>query len=306
MAILSGTADVYTMSGASGVGLHNREDLADMITNISPTETPFLSNIGKAKATNVYHEWLSHTLADADSTAVVVEGNVAAYATPTTLTRNVNICQINEKTVAVSGTQEAVNKAGMRSEMAYRITMAIKEIKRDLEKAMFQNTQSVTGATDTARALNGLDGLCTGVSTNATVTAALINTRLQTLWENGCDPEVMYVNGKRKQTISGLAQNTTTSYAWNMEADKKRFSTAVDIWAGDFGVQRVVAAHQMGTQSNALCELQHFKHASLRPLRTMDLAKTGDNVNKLVNVESTLEARAGVYSGDYSTYTGAE
>lgn len=304
MAILSGTADVYTMSGASGAGLHNREDLSDMITNISPTETPFLSNIGKASATNVYHEWLSHSLAAADSTAVVVEGNVAAYATPTTLTRNVNICQINEKTIAVSGTQEKVNKAGMKSEMAYRVTLAIKELKRDLEKAMFQNTASTTGSTTIARKMNGLAGLVTASSVTTAVVAADINTMLQTLWTNGCDPEVMYVNGAMKSAVSALAQNTATAYSWDMNASDKKLSTAVDVWAGDFGVQRVVPAHQMGTQSIAACELQHFKHASLRPLKVQDLARTGDNVNKLVNIESTLEARAATYSGAYYTWTG--
>lgn len=304
MAIQSGTAEVYTMSGASGVGLHNREDLMDMITNISPTETPFLSNIGSSKATNVYHEWLTHTLADADTTAVAVEGNVATFATPTTLTRVVNICQINEKTISVSGTQEVVNKAGMKTEMAYRATLAIKELKRDLEKAMFQNTQYITGAIGTARQLNGLAGLVTASSVTTAVSAADVNSMLQTLWENGCDPEVMYVNGAKKAELSALAQNTATSYAWNMESDKKKFATAVDIWAGDFGVQRIVPAHQMGTQSVAACELQHFKHAALRPLKSQDLAKDGDNVKKLINMESTLEARAGTYSGSYYTWTG--
>lgn len=303
MAILSGTADVYSMSGASGVGRHNREDLSDMITNISPTETPFLSNIGSAKASNVYHEWLTHSLAAA-ATTTVVEGNTATFATPTTLTRVVNICQINEKTIAVSGTQETVGKAGMKSELAYRVTLAIKEIKRDLEKAMFQNTASNTGGATTARVLKGMAGLCTTSSVTTAVSAANINTMLQTLWTNGCDPEVMYVNGAMKTAVSALAQNTATSYAWNMEADKKKFATAVDVWAGDFGVQRVVPAHQMGTQSIAAAELQHFKHAVLRPLKVSDLAKTGDNVNKLINTEGTLEARAGTYSGSYYTWTG--
>ena len=303
MAIQSGTADVYSMSGASGVGRHNREDLMDVITNISPAETPFLSNIGSSKASNVYHEWLTHTLAAA-ATTTVVEGNVATFATPTTLTRVVNICQINEKTISVSGTQEAVNKAGMKSEMAYRATLAIKELKRDLEKAMFQNTAYNTGAIGTARSLKGVAGLCTAVSSTATVSAASVNSMLQTLWTNGCDPEVMYVNGAMKSALSGLAQNTATSYAWNMEADKKKFATAVDIWAGDFGVQRIVPAHQMGTQSVAALELQHFKHATLRPLKSTELAKDGDNVKRLINMESTLEARAGTYSGAYYTWTG--
>ena len=84
MAYLTGAGESYTLSGASGVGLHNREDLADFITNISPTETPFYSGIGRTKAKAVIHEWLTHSLAAAAATNVVVEGNEATLITPTT------------------------------------------------------------------------------------------------------------------------------------------------------------------------------------------------------------------------------
>lgn len=33
----------------------NREDLTDIIANISPTDTPMLSRFGKTKATNTLH-----------------------------------------------------------------------------------------------------------------------------------------------------------------------------------------------------------------------------------------------------------
>jgi hypothetical protein len=303
MALLTNSGTVYNLGGTTGVGRQNREDLMDMITNISPTETPFLSNIGKSKASNVYHEWLTHTLAT-PVTTTVVEGNVATFTTPTTLTRVVNMCQINEKTIAVSETQDVVNKAGMKSEVAYRVTLAIKELKRDLELSMFQNTAFVTGGATTARVLKGVAGFATTSSVTTAVTRASVNAMLQTLWTNGCDPEVMYVNGTKKRELSELAQNTTSSFSWNMSAADKKLSTAVDVWAGDFGVQRIVPAHQMGTQSVAALELQHWKHATLRPLKVQDLAKTGDNMTKLINMESTLEARAGTYSGAYYTWTG--
>jgi hypothetical protein len=302
MTMLAGTGQVYYSSGASGVGRQNREDLSDMITNISPAETPFLSNLSKASAQNVYHEWLTHTLVAA-ATAGGLEGDVASFSSPTTLTRDVNICQINRKYIAVSGTQEAVNKAGMKSEMAYRVINATKEIKRDLEMAMFQNTQYITGGSTTARSLKGVAGFATSVSTSAAVTAALVNSMLQTLWDNGGYPEVMYVNGAMKGKLSQLAAATTTNYSWDMKADAKKFSTAVDVWDGDFGVQRIVAAHQMTTQSVAALELQHWKHATLRPLQTVDLAVDGDNVKKMIQMESTLECRAPLSSG-YYTWTG--
>ena len=43
-----------------------REDLADVIYNISPTDTPFQSSVGRTKATAVYHEWQTDALEAAD------------------------------------------------------------------------------------------------------------------------------------------------------------------------------------------------------------------------------------------------
>lgn len=303
MTMLTGTGQVYHQSGASGVGRQNREDLMDMITNVTPAETPFLSNLKRSKAGNVYHEWLTHSLANA-STTTALEGDVATFTSPTTLTRNVNICQINAKTIAVSGTQETVMKAGMKSEMAYRVVNATKEIKRDLELSMFQNTAYNTGGATTARVLKGVAGFCTTSSTTTAVTRTDIQTMLQTLFTAGCSPDVMYVNAAMKTKVSALAGLSSSAYQWNMDADAKRFSYAVNIWDGDFGVQRVVAAHQMGTQSIAALELQHWRHAVLRPLQTTDLAKDGDNEKKMILMESTLEALATASSGAYYTWTG--
>ena len=39
-----------------------REDLSDIIYDVSPTDTPFLSAIPKGKATNTLHEWQTDTL----------------------------------------------------------------------------------------------------------------------------------------------------------------------------------------------------------------------------------------------------
>ena len=83
MAILSGVGESYTASGASGVGLSNREDLADFITNISPVDCPFTSSLGKTTATGVIHEWLTHSLAAASATNVAIEGNESTFSTPT-------------------------------------------------------------------------------------------------------------------------------------------------------------------------------------------------------------------------------
>ena len=52
MAIVTNT---FTSFDAIGI----REELANIIYDISPDETPFQSNIGQETVSNTYYEWLS-------------------------------------------------------------------------------------------------------------------------------------------------------------------------------------------------------------------------------------------------------
>lgn len=300
MALLTGAGESYTLSGnlgsRAGVGRQNREDLSNMITNISPAETFFYSKIARTSATAVTHEWLTHALAAAAATNVVVEGNEASLITPTTLTRVTNVCQINQKAVAVSGTQDAVNKAGMGKELAYRVVIHGKEIKRDIETALLQNTVAVTGSTTVARRTNGVIGFVTTntASTTVALTSANINSLLQSCWTEGGDPDVLMCNGNTKRLISALAGSTATgaNYAINHDADKKKFVTSVDIWDGDFGVQRVVPNRFDGTLTIKALQMDMWRLAELRPMAIEELAKTGDTSKRILTCEAALECRA--------------
>lgn len=88
----------------------NREDLSDIIYDISPTETPFLSSIGKTKATSTKHEWQTDALAAAVSNNAVIEGDEATMDASTATTRVFNYTQISDKTATVSGTQKLLTQ----------------------------------------------------------------------------------------------------------------------------------------------------------------------------------------------------
>jgi len=106
----------------------NREDLSDVIYSISPTDTPIMSSIGKTKATAVYHEWQTDSLAAHTTANALVEGATASDITVSPTSRLGNYTQIVGKTVMVSGTLEAVDKAGRKSEKAYQLAKASSEI----------------------------------------------------------------------------------------------------------------------------------------------------------------------------------
>lgn len=128
MAIPAGTFKTYEAVG-------NREDLSDIVYSISPTETPFLSMAAKTKARARRHEWQTDSLASAASNQAI-EGDDATANTATPTVRVSNDCQILSKVVAVTGTQEAVDKAGRNSEMAYQIAKRSKELKRNFNCAL--------------------------------------------------------------------------------------------------------------------------------------------------------------------------
>ena len=101
----------------------NREDLADAIYRISPEETPFVSAIGKGKASSVFPEWQTDALASAVNNKVE-QGNQAAVAAVTPTKRVGNRTQISEDVISITGTQNATQKAGGKDESAYQETKA--------------------------------------------------------------------------------------------------------------------------------------------------------------------------------------
>ena len=143
------TYQTYTAIG-------QREDLIDTIYNISPTDTPFMNSIGRTNATAVYHEWQTDSLAAVNVSNAAVEGATASSATMSPTTRVGNRTQISQKTIAISGTLETVNKAGRRSEKAYQLAKASSELKRDMEAILLSNQVASAGNSTTARTLGGM------------------------------------------------------------------------------------------------------------------------------------------------------
>ena len=159
----------------------NREDLTDAVYRITPADTPFISAVPRAKATAVLHEWSLQTLASINSTNARMEGDALTRATSSPPSRKQNYCQISSKDATVSGTQRAVNPAGIDDMLAYQMSLKCLELKRDMENILLGNTGQNAGNTTTARTLrsfnawisaNGSRGTTSGLdSTGATYAA---------------------------------------------------------------------------------------------------------------------------------------
>jgi hypothetical protein len=297
-----------TFTAHSAIG--QREDLTDIIYDISPTETPFMSSIGKTKATAVYHEWQTDSLAAATTANAAIEGADATSATLAPTVRLGNYTQIIQKTVQVSGTLDTVNKAGRKSEKAYQLAKASAELKRDLETILLANQGRSAGTSTIARKLgsilswvktnsdkasDGSDPATIGVSTRTdgtqrTFTEALLKTVVSEVYVSGGSPKILMVGAAGKQKVSSFAGIAAQRYMAPGNTPTTIIGAA-DVYMSDFGTMSVVPNRFMRTRDALILDPEYAALAYLRPFQTNDLAKTGDSENTQLLAEVTLEVK---------------
>jgi galactitol-specific phosphotransferase system IIB component len=305
MAQFSDTFDTYDSIG-------EREDLSDVIYNISPTDTPFLSSAAKTKATAVLHEWQTDSLTAAATDNAVIEGDEVGIDAITATTRLSNSCQILDKAICITGTQEAVDKAGRASEIAYQIAKRAKELKRDLESSLTSNNAEVTGSATAARVMGGLrswvatndvmgtsgtsGGLgntAAGNGTQRVFTESLLKSVIKSVWNAGGNPTMIMVGPFNKQKLSGFTGNSTR---FDAGADATLY-TSVDVYASDFGQLQVVPNRFSRDRDAWVLDMDYWGVAFLRDFTMHELSKTGDSEKRQLLLEATLESRNEAASG---------
>lgn len=273
-----------------------------------------MSSIGKSKATAVYHEWQTDSLAAAVLTNYAVEGATASDATLAPTTRVGNRTQIAQKTVKISGTLQSVDKAGRKSEKAYQLAKASSEIKRDMETSLLSNQVASNGDSTTARKLGGLQawlatngdfgtGGSAGASgttartngTNRTFTEDILKTVVKEVYSSGGNPKVLMVNPAHKQTVSAFAGIAAQRFMAPANSPTTIIGAA-DVYLSDFGTISVVPNRFM-TSTNSCDDVAFVIDPDmaavsyLRPFQTNELAVTGDAETTQLLVEYTLEVK---------------
>ena len=287
-----------------------REDLADIIYSISPTETPFMSGVAKTKATNTSHQWQTDALA-ATAVNAAVEGASISYGTMSATTKLTNYTQISTKAIQVSGTNDAVTSAGRNNELAYQVAKAAKELKRDMETALLSNVAAAAGNATTARKLGGVQ---TWISTNVDAGAGgsgsgggavrtdgtqraftedQLKSVLRSCFDAGGNPNMIMVGAFNKQKLSGFTGGSTRFDP----AENKRLVAAVDVYESDFGAMTVVPNRFSRSRSAYVIQPDMWGVAFLRDFQLMDLAKTGDATKQALLAEYTLVSKNEKASG---------
>ena len=300
MAIVTNT---FTTFDAKGI----REDLSNVITNIAPEETPYMSNIGRESVSNSLYEWQTDTLASAAANKQLEGDDVTSFDAVVATVRLQNYAQISRKTIVLSATEETVNKAGRKSELAYQIAKRGAELKRDQEFTMLNGAVAAAGNTTTARGTaslgafvktnvdmqtNGANPSYTTLPNSArtdgnvrTFTETILKNVIQQVWTAGGTPKMLMCGPVNKQRVSGFSGIASSRFNIDGGAKPATLVGAVDIYVSDFGNIQVIANRFQRERDAWVIDPDMAKMTTLRPYQQVELAKTGDAEKRMLIVE---------------------
>ncbi len=225
--------------------------------------------------------------------------------------------------VSVSGTQEAIDKAGRNSELAYQIAKRGKELKRDLEFALTRNSGATAGASGSGATMAGVEswlatnrttlgatistvttpGFSSGgfsgptdASVAGTFTKAGLDQVIQETWTSGGDPKIIMVGAHNKTVASGFT-GIATLYKEVPGMKQGVIVGGADVYVSDFGEHTIVPNRFSRDQTCLVLDFEYLAVAYLRPFTQYPLAKTGDSERRQLLAECTLEVRNEAASG---------
>jgi hypothetical protein len=322
MAQLGNTYESYDMKGI-------KEDLTDVIYNISPEETPFYTACKKTKASNTLHEWQTDALRAAVTTNAHVEGDETAFAAATPTVRLGNRTQIFKNAVIVADTDDGLSKAGRAKEMAYQTLKIAKEQKRDIEASLFANNAANAGTSTTTDPSTGavtsgnarvLAGVPAWIATNesngggsaSAPTGDGTNNRtagtarafgqtdfddvLQQIWTEGGNPDRVYLSPTNMNIALGFVGNQNQ----RQMVDAGEVNKVVDIYMTPWGSVEFTPSRHVRGSDVLILQSDMWEVPVLRGTKNTELAKTGDATKRQVITELTLcckneKANGGVF-----------
>ena len=292
-----------------------RESLSDIIYDVSPEETPFLSAAGRGSAKQTLEEWQTDVLASATDNAQLEGDDISSFSAITASVRVGNHTQISRKVFLISDTEEVVDKAGRRSEMAYQIPRRGLELRRDIERACFLNTIAVAGDSTTARVSAGLGAhvktndvfggsgssptWTSGVPNDArddgtqrAFTEALLKSTVSLMWTTGANLRSLFVGPFNKQAVSNFSGVVTRNFDMsNVDPSPSAVIAAIDVYVSDFGTLKVIPSRFQRERDAWYLDFEFLNVLYLRSFRTVKLAKTGDAEKRMLIAEWTLQVK---------------
>lgn len=270
-----------------------KEDVLDIITDISPDKNPLLTMLGTANAVGTYHEWPEDSISRDTSISKVQESNDPTFTDLTQPSRTGNYLQIIEKPVRVSATERAVGHYAMADPWSYQLQKAMRKWKVSAEYAALRGS-GASGSSGVAREMKGFRNFSSILSSAQTSGTSFTETQFNLMEQDSWDATDEYVfdtvllGGYLKRQLSGFTAGNTRY----IDASDKRLVRKVEIYEGDFEIIKVFPHKDMAGGEVLGLREELCKIAYLRKPKVVELAKTGDHSSGIVVGELTTELRA--------------
>jgi hypothetical protein len=183
-----------------------------VITNIDPTETPFLSNLGKGKTASYKTEWIKDALASA---AANQQAESAVGSTSADVinpgTRLENYITISAKWFDISDVLQVADSAGKLGTIAYQTAKKLTELARDMEYNLLNEATGSSSSPYKTRGLkywqasgsNGYYGF-SGAATSNLLTEDIFTARMQAVWNKGGKVDFVLAPAAQKRKVSSF------------------------------------------------------------------------------------------------------
>ena len=309
-------ANTFTSFSAKGI----REELSNIISNISPEDVPFQSNVGSENVSNTYFEWQTDELASAQNVPVIDGDDVSSFDATASTARVGNYSQIARRTMIVADNLGSQDLAGRNDEISYQMAKRGSELKRDVELILTANSAKAAGSSSSARVTAGLGAwIATNTSkagdgtdptavdgsdarndgTQRDLTEAMVKDVMQQAFTEGGQPSVLMVGPYNKTVVSGFAGIAAQRYQAPSDGPTTIIGAA-DVYLSDFGTLSVVPNRFQRERDAFLLDPEYASVCYLRPIQAVDLAKTGDAEKKMLICEfgakiSAQKAHGGVF-----------
>lgn len=289
-----------------------RESLSDVIARIDPSEVPLYANMKKETTKAINHEFLVQELAAAVDTNAQNEGADYSYTDPTPLQRFGNIHQIATKAGSVSGTLDAIDKAGRDRETAFVKISKSLELRKDINKSFYKNeaksssdprkcaklpTWITNGSFPSDMAAATGDGSDTAdfTGTARAMTLAQIDAAMLAAYNDGGNPSMLLMSPVNKQNFSALSSGSVATNQITMTAPKEAtIIGSASVYLSDFNTLSVTVDRACPSSEVYLIDPEFVCMGTLsgRDMAVGDVAPTGDATKFFVQSEYTLIVKA--------------
>lgn len=246
--------------------------------------------------------------------SALAEGSVSRYdATKVALAKPYNYTQIMRDQCVITGTMDVIKRYGYVSERAYQEEKILRQLAIDLEHELLYGVRSYDAGPPRRSTMGGLfeyillAGKTNSWSTiqnaaSAQLTEDMLNDTLQAIWEEGGQPDAIFVNGFNKRVITTWATPRIRT-----DRDERMAGASIGTYESEFGTLGIYLNRWLRASDVPILTTADIGIGPLngRDFSSRELPSLGDYVQTEVLGEYTMEVhRASMAHGwIYNTAT---